>query len=139
MRRGEPMPAVITARQASAKHLRVEAIGLCQFHRPNPRVPFADSVGAVGELLDEGVIARAGISNSDVAQIDLADETLGGRLVSVQSQFSPWFRSSLAELEHCERRGMGFLASSPLGGIAGSAELASRRQVLARVAARLRS
>jgi aryl-alcohol dehydrogenase-like predicted oxidoreductase len=123
------------AAKASAKRLGVEAIGLYQFHRPDPRVPYADSVGALAELLEEGVIARAGISNADVAQIDLADEILGGRLVSVQNQFSPRFRSSLGELEHCARRGIAFLPWSPLGGIAGSAELASRQQAFARVAA----
>jgi aryl-alcohol dehydrogenase-like predicted oxidoreductase len=82
------------AAKASAKRLGVEAIGLYQFHRPDPRVPYADSVGALAELLDEGVIVRAGISNADVAQIDLADEILGGRLVSVQNQFSPRSRSA---------------------------------------------
>ena len=123
------------AARASAKRLGVEAIGLYQFHRPDPHVPYADSIGALVELLDEGVIARAGISNADVAQIDLADKLLGGRLVSVQNQFSPRFRSSLAELAHCARRGIAFLPWSPLGGIAGSTELADRQQAFARVAA----
>ena len=123
------------AAKASAKRLGVEAIGLYQFHRPDPRVPYADSIGALVELLDEGVISRAGISNADVAQIELADQILGGRLVSVQNQFSPRFRSSLVELEHCARRGIAFLPWSPLGGIAGSAELASRQEAFARVAA----
>ncbi|PVU81439.1 aldo/keto reductase (plasmid) [Cellulomonas sp. WB94] len=123
------------AAKASAKRLGLEAIGLYQFHRPDTRVPYADSVGALVELLDEGVIVRAGISNADVGQIDLADEILGGRLVSVQNQFSPRFRSSLGELEHCARRGIAFLPWSPLGGIAGSAELATRQQAFARVAA----
>jgi len=122
------------AARASARRLGVEAIGLYQFHRPDPRVPFADSVGAVRELLDEGVIVRAGISNATVAQIDLADEILGGRLVSVQNQFSPRFRSSQGELEHCARRGIAFLPWSPLGGIARAADLAER-PVFARIAA----
>jgi aryl-alcohol dehydrogenase-like predicted oxidoreductase len=125
------------AAKASARRLGVEAIGLYQFHRPDPRVPYADSVGAVRELLDEGVIVRAGISNADVEQIDLAAEILDGRLVSVQNQFSPRFRSSLAELEHCARRGIAFLPWSPLGGIGGSTELASRHEAFARVAAEL--
>jgi len=122
------------AAKASARRLGVEAIGLYQFHRPDPRVPFADSVGALRELLDEGVIVRAGVSNVDVEQIDLADEILGGRLVSVQNQLSPRFRSSLGELEHCARRGIAFLPWSPLGGIARSGDLAER-PVFARIAA----
>ena len=84
------------AAKASAQRLGVEAIGLYQFHRPDPTVDYADSVGAMRDLLDEGVIRMAGISNANVEQIRLAQEMLGGRLVSVQNQFSPAFRSSLA-------------------------------------------
>jgi diketogulonate reductase-like aldo/keto reductase len=67
----------------------VEQIGLYQFHRPDPKVPFEDTVGALKELLDEGLIALAGISNGDVGQIKQANDILGGRLASVQNQFSP--------------------------------------------------
>ncbi|WP_159797711.1 aldo/keto reductase [Puerhibacterium puerhi] len=105
------------AAKASAKRLGVEAIGLYQFHRPDPEVPYADSVGAIRDLLDEGVIERAGISNADPDQIRQAQEILGGRLVSVQNQFSPRFRSSLPELELCAELGIAFLPWSPLGGI----------------------
>ncbi len=80
---------LVRAAKESARRLGVDCIGLYQFHRPDPRVPYAESVGALGTLLDEGVIARAGISNASVAQIDEANEVLGGRLASVQNQFSP--------------------------------------------------
>jgi aryl-alcohol dehydrogenase-like predicted oxidoreductase len=105
------------AAKASARRLGVDAIGLYQFHRPDPKVPYGDSIGAIRDLLDEGVIEMAGISNANVAQIDEANEILGGRLVSVQNQFSPAFRSSLGELEHCAALGIAFLPWSPLGGI----------------------
>jgi aryl-alcohol dehydrogenase-like predicted oxidoreductase len=105
------------AAKASARRLGVDAIGLYQFHRPDPAVPYADSIGAIRDLLDEGVIELAGISNANVAQIDEANEILGGRLVSVQNQFSPAFRSSLVELDHCAALGIAFLPWSPLGGI----------------------
>ncbi len=123
-----------TAAKASAQRLGVDAIGLYQFHRPDPTVPYADSVGAIAELLDEGVIQMAGISNADVAQIDEAQRVLGGRLVSVQNQFSPAFRSSLDELEHCAALGIAFLPWSPLGGISNAAELGSRHEAFGRVA-----
>jgi aryl-alcohol dehydrogenase-like predicted oxidoreductase len=103
--------------EASLKALGVEAIGLYQYHRPDPNVPWADSVGALGELLDAGKIQMAGVSNATVAQIDEAQAVLGGRLVSVQNEFSPSFRSSENELEHCEKIGVAFLPWSPLGGI----------------------
>lgn len=123
------------AAKASAQRLGLDAIGLYQFHRPDPRVPYADSVGALVDLLDEGVIQMAGISNANVAQIDEAQRILGGRLASVQNQFSPAFRSSLGELEHCAALGIAFLPWSPLGGISNAAELATRHAPFGRVAA----
>jgi aryl-alcohol dehydrogenase-like predicted oxidoreductase len=105
------------AAEASLKRLGVEAIGLYQFHRPDTRIPYADSVGAIRDLLDAGKIRMAGISNADPAQIREAQEILGGRLVSVQNQFSPAFLSSAPELSLCDELGIAFLPWSPLGGI----------------------
>ena len=122
------------AAKASARRLGVDAIGLYQFHRPDPNVPYADSIGAIRDLLDDGVIEMAGISNANVAQIDLANEILGGRLVSVQNQFSPAFRSSLGELEHCAALGIAFLPWSPLGGIARAAAVGEHHGAVQRVA-----
>lgn len=122
------------AAKASARRLGVEAIGLYQFHRPDPAVPYVDSVGAIRDLLDEGVIQLAGISNATVAQIDEANEVLGGRLVSVQNQFSPRFRSSLGELEHCASLGIAFLPWSPLGGIARASEVGTSHSAFQEVA-----
>jgi len=112
--------------EGSLKRLGVEAIGLYQFHRPDPRVPFADSVGALRELLDEGKIVRAGLSNVSAEQIRQAREILGEDLVSVQNQFSPSFRSSEPELELCDELGLAFLPWSPLGGISSAAGLGAR-------------
>ena len=122
------------AAKESLRRLGVEAIGLYQFHRPDPQVPYADSVGAVAELLDEGIIEMAGISNANPAQIRLAQEVLGGRLVSVQNQFSPAYRSSLPELELCTELGLAFLPWSPLGGIARAGELGTRFAAFQRIA-----
>ncbi|MFJ9245817.1 aldo/keto reductase [Streptomyces sp. NPDC101776] len=122
--------------EASLRRLGVEAIGLYQFHRPDPRVPYADSVGAVRELLDEGKIRLAGISNANPEQIRLANEILDGRLVSVQNQFSPAFRSSEPELDLCDELGIAFLPWSPLGGIARAGELGSAYAPFARIAER---
>jgi aryl-alcohol dehydrogenase-like predicted oxidoreductase len=114
------------AAEASLKRLGVDAIGLYQFHRPDPEVPIADSYGAIRDLLDEGKIRLAGISNANPEQIRLAQEILGGRLASVQNQFSPAFRSSEPELELCTELGIAFLPWSPLGGISGAAKLGDR-------------
>ena len=114
--------------EASLKRLGVDAIGLYQHHRTDPDVPYADSIGAIRDLLDEGKIRMAGISNADPAQIRQAQEILGGRLVSVQNQFSPAFRSSEPELQLCDELGIAFLPWSPLGGISKAGDLGGRSE-----------
>ncbi|WP_326810237.1 aldo/keto reductase [Streptomyces scopuliridis] len=120
--------------EASLGRLGVEAIGLYQFHRPDPEVPYEESIGALRDLLDEGKILRAGISNADPEQIRSANEILGGRLASVQNQFSPAFRSSEPELELCAELGIAFLPWSPFGGIKHAGELGSSYAPFARIA-----
>ncbi|HET7477565.1 MAG TPA: aldo/keto reductase [Dermatophilaceae bacterium] len=111
---------------ASLARLGVEAIGLYQLHRPDPSVPYAESVGAIRDLLDAGKIQMAGISNANPDQIRTAQDVLGGRLVSVQNQYSPAYRSSEPELRLCQELGIAFLPWSPLGGISRAADLGSR-------------
>jgi len=123
-----------TACEASLKRLGVEAIGLYQFHRPDPTVPYEESVGAIRDLLDAGKIRMAGISNASPERIELSQEILGGRLVSVQNEFSPRFRSSEPELELCDRLGIAFLPWSPLGGIGSAGGLGDRFPAFGEVA-----
>ncbi|OIJ98559.1 aldo/keto reductase [Streptomyces colonosanans] len=108
------------AAKASLKRLGVEAIGLYQLHKPDPEVPFEESVGALRELLDDGTIRLAGLSNTDTEQIHRAREILGDRLVSVQNQYSPAVRAAEPELRLCAELGLAFLPWSPLGGISRS-------------------
>jgi aryl-alcohol dehydrogenase-like predicted oxidoreductase len=126
-----------SACEASLRRLGVEAIGLYQLHRPDPAVPFAESVGALAELLDEGKIRMAGISNTDADQIRTAQEVLGGRLASVQNQLSPKVRGQEAELALCEEQGVAFLPWSPLGGIGRADRTAEKFPAFADVAAEL--
>jgi aryl-alcohol dehydrogenase-like predicted oxidoreductase len=123
------------AAEASLKRLGGDAIGLYQFHRPDPAVPYAESVGALSDLLDAGTIRMAGISNANPDQIRLADDVLGGRLVSVQNQFSPRFRSSEPELRLCHELGIAFLPWSPLGGISAASGLGEEHAAYAEIAA----
>jgi aryl-alcohol dehydrogenase-like predicted oxidoreductase len=118
---------------ASLARLGVDAIGLYQFHRPDPKVPYAESVGALAGLLDAGKIRMAGISNASPDQITLANDILGGRLVSVQNQFSPRYRSSEPELRLCDKLGIAFLPWSPLGGISKAGELGATYAVFAEI------
>ena len=124
-----------SAAEASARRLGVEAIGLYQFHRPDPKVPYAESLGAFRDLLDAGTIRMAGISNADIAQIDQAREIIGDGFVSVQNEFSPRYRSSEDELHHCAEHGLAFLPWSPLGGISSAADLGGEFAVFGEVAA----
>lgn len=105
------------AAESSAARLGVDAIGLYQLHKPDPAVPWAESVGALRELIDAGTIRAAGISNVTTAQIRQAHQILGDRLGSVQNQYSPAVRDSEPELRLSTRLGLAFLPWSPLGGI----------------------
>jgi aryl-alcohol dehydrogenase-like predicted oxidoreductase len=120
--------------RTSLAALGVEQIGLYQFHRPDPATPWADSIGALADLLDEGLIRLAGVSNATIAQIDQANEILGGRLAAVQNQFSPAYRSSLDELRHCGEAGIAFLPWSPLGGMSSAADLGGHHAAFGEVA-----
>ncbi|MFE1292832.1 aldo/keto reductase [Streptomyces sp. NPDC058751] len=108
------------AAEASLKRLGLEAIGLYQLHKPDPAVPFEDSVGALRDLLDAGTIRLAGVSNADSGQIRRARAILGDRLVSVQNRYSPAVRDSDPELRLCAGLGLAFMPWSPLGGISRS-------------------
>lgn len=135
-RNGTPAHLKRAARESRAR-LGVDAIGLYQLHRPDPGVPYEDSIGALRELVDEGVIRMAGISNATIAQITLADHVLGGRLVSVQNQFSPAYRSSRNELDYCVDHEIAFLPWSPLGGIGRGDEVFEAGSVFADIAVEL--
>src|SRR3954470_7165540 len=58
--------------EASLRRLGVDAIGLYQHHRPDPELPYAETIGALKELHDEGKIRYVGISNADPDQIEQA-------------------------------------------------------------------
>lgn len=112
--------SLVAACEGSLSRLGVEAIGLYQLHKPDPAVPWEESVGALRTLLDDGKIVMAGLSNVSTEQILRAREILGGDLVSVQNRYSPEVRDSEPELELCTELGIAFLPWSPLGGVSRS-------------------
>lgn len=120
---------------ASLRALGVEAVGLYQHHRPDPEVPYEETIGALRDLRDAGKIRMAGISNADPERIRLAQQILGpGGLAAVQNEFSPRFRSSEGELDYCGSQGIAFLPWAPLGGLRDAGQLGSRHAAFARVA-----
>jgi aryl-alcohol dehydrogenase-like predicted oxidoreductase len=102
--------------EASLKALGVEQIALYQFHAPDPRVPFQDSLGALADLRSQGKIRWVGLSNVSVAEIRRAEQLLP--VSAVQNRLNPFFREALADgvVEYCAARGITFLAYSPTGG-----------------------
>ena len=118
----------------SLRRLGVDAIGLYQFHRPDPQTPWEESMGALRQLADDGLVRMVGISNADVAQIDLARSIVGPALVSVQNQFSPGWRFSADELAHCADHGLAFLPWSPFGGVSAAGSLDATAPAFAKVA-----
>lgn len=118
--------------EASLKALGVEVIGLYQYHRPDPQVPYAESVGALAQLQSEGKVELVGISNASPEQIREAMGIVD--LASVQNELSPRFRSSEPELALCAEHGIAFLPWSPLGGMGSAGQLGSRHATFAQVA-----
>jgi aryl-alcohol dehydrogenase-like predicted oxidoreductase len=124
---------LLKACEASLRALGVEAIGLYQFHRPDPKVPFAESVGAMAELKDAGKVRLVGLSNVSVDQIRQARQLV--QVASVQNEFSPRFRRSEGELAFCAAEKIAFLPWSPLGGIGRGRDLGGRHRPFGEVAA----
>ena len=118
--------------EASLRALGVEAIGLYQFHRPDPKVPFVESVGALAELKAAGKVRLVGLSNVSVDQIRQARQLV--EVASVQNEFSPRFRRSEGELAFCAAQRIAFLPWSPLGGIGRGGSLGGRHRAFAEVA-----
>ncbi|MEV3964414.1 aldo/keto reductase [Nocardia sp. NPDC050193] len=102
---------------ASIRRLGLDSIPLYHHHRPDPQLPYEESMSALRALHDEGLIARVGISNVDIDRIDVARSILGEALVSVQNEYAPGARAAEKEIRACEERGLAFLSWGPFGGM----------------------
>ena len=101
------------ALEGRLKRLRLERIDLYQFHAPDPRVPFAESVGTLAEAQRAGKIRHLGLSNVSVRQ--LAEARRIAPIVSVQNDYSVENRGSDDVLAACEKAGIAFIPWYPLG------------------------
>ena len=116
--------------EGSLKRLRVEQLDVYQFHRPDPKVPIEESIGALTELKDAGKIRHIALSNVTTDQIEKAQKLTP--IVSVQNRYSAFDRSSEPVLEFCSLEELAFLPWRPVegGGVAGAegviAEIARR-------------
>jgi aryl-alcohol dehydrogenase-like predicted oxidoreductase len=128
-------PAHIRAAcEASLRALETDVIDLYQYHRPDPEVPYAETIGAFKALQDEGKVRWVGISNADPDQIAEARSIV--EVVAVQNELSLEFTSPLGkgEVALCEQHGMAFLPWSPLGGADRAADAPARTDPVAAAA-----
>ena len=98
--------------EASLKRLKLEQIALYQLHRPDPKVPFEDSVGELAKLQQQGKIRHIGLSNVDPEQLAKAQTMV--KVVSVQNRYNVADRESDNVLAICEREHIAFLPWAPL-------------------------
>jgi pyridoxine 4-dehydrogenase len=98
--------------EGSLRRLRLEQIPLYQFHRPDPRVPLAESMGEIAALKDEGKIRHVGISNVTEAQLREAQRIVP--IVSVQNRFNATDRQSASIIDLCEQEQLTFLPWAPV-------------------------
>ncbi len=103
-----------TACEGSLQRLRVDRIDVYQFHRPDPKVPFEDSLGTFRELQDEGKIRHIGLSNVNAKQLEFARGIVD--VVSVQNRYNIADRRSGDVLDACEQAGLPFLPWRPVIG-----------------------
>jgi aryl-alcohol dehydrogenase-like predicted oxidoreductase len=113
--------------EASLRALETDRIDLYQYHRPDPAVPYAETIGAFKELQDAGKVRWVGVSNANVDQLEQARAIV--EVISVQNQLSLGYTGPIenGELAAATEHGIAFLPWSPLGGIGnagGTAEVA---------------
>ncbi len=100
------------ALEGSLRRLRLEQIDLYQFHRPDPKVPFEESVGALAEMRTEGKIRHVGLSNVSTEQLTAAQRIVP--IASVQNRYNLTDRESEGVLDACEQQNIGFIPWFPL-------------------------
>jgi pyridoxine 4-dehydrogenase len=101
--------------EGSLRRLRLDTIELYQLHRPDPKVPYEESVGTLKELQAEGKIRNIGVSNVSIDQLETARSVV--EVVSVQNRFNLTDRASEDVLEHCEELGIIFIPWWPLSAV----------------------
>jgi pyridoxine 4-dehydrogenase len=96
----------------SLRRLRLEQIAVYQLHRPDPSVPFGESIGALLELQRDGKIRHIGLSNVTVQQLREAQRLTP--IASVQNRYNLADRASDPVLEVCEQEQLAFLPWAPI-------------------------
>ena len=98
--------------EGSLARLRLDRIDLYQFHRPDPKVPIAESIGALAELKNEGKIRHVGVSNFTEEQLRQAERVTP--VVSIQNRYNVADRSSEPIVDLCDQEMLVFLPWAPV-------------------------
>jgi pyridoxine 4-dehydrogenase len=98
--------------EGSLRRLRLDQIPLYQLHRPDPAVPYEESVGALLELKDQGKIRHIGVSNVTEEQLRQAQQLTP--VVSIQNRFNLGDRGSESLVDLCEQEALVFLPWAPM-------------------------
>jgi aryl-alcohol dehydrogenase-like predicted oxidoreductase len=101
-----------SACEGSLRRLRLDQIPLYQFHRPDPRVPFEESIGALVDLKDEGKIRHIGLSNVTDEHLDRALRLTP--IVSIQNRYNLRDRESDPLVSRCEWQDITFIPWAPV-------------------------
>jgi pyridoxine 4-dehydrogenase len=101
------------ALEGSLRALRLERIDLYQLHRPDPKVPYEESIGALRDLREQGKIRHIGVSNVDRDELRRARQVT--EIVSVQNRYNLFDRHSDDLIDLCEKEGLVFLPWAPVG------------------------
>jgi pyridoxine 4-dehydrogenase len=122
--------------EQSLKRLAVDHIDVYQFHRPDPDVPYTDSIQALVDLQKEGKIRHIGVSNVSVEQLQQALDMTP--IVSVQNNYNILNREHEAVLKLCEEKSIAFIPYFPIGGNVGGVSEAALEEIAGRHQATLR-
>ncbi|MAJ09986.1 aldo/keto reductase [Ponticaulis sp.] len=106
--------SIIAACEASLERLQTDVIDLYYMHRPDPRVPIEDSVGALKTLVEQGKIKTIGLSEMSAEQLRQASAV--HPIAAMQSEYSLIARNpEIAVIEACKELGTTLVSFSPVG------------------------
>src|SRR5215211_1220942 len=127
-RPGEGRPEVLRAQiEQSLRSLRTDAFGLYYLHRVDPETPLEESLGAIRDHVDRGVIRHVGVSEVGIEQIERARKIVP--IAAVQNRYNLAERRHDDVIDHCEREGIAFVPYFPLRGRAGPELAAAARRL----------
>ncbi len=98
----------------SLKRLGTDHVDLFYQHRVDPNVPIEETVGAMGELVQQGKVRHIGLSEAAPETIRRAHAV--HPITAVQTEYSLWTRFAETDvIPTCRELGIGFVPYSPLG------------------------